>query len=59
MKFGSGKKPANQGSAGKANVASPRKSGVPKAAKPGMSTIMFGKQPSGTKGGKPPKHASK
>jgi hypothetical protein len=57
--FSGGKKPANQGSAGKANVASPRKSGVPKAAKPGMSTIMFGKQPSGTRGGKAPKRAGK
>ena len=57
--FSGGKKPANQGSAGKAYVASPRKSGVPKAAKPGMSTIMFGKQPSGTKGGKAPKRKGK
>jgi hypothetical protein len=57
--FSGGKKPANQGSAGKANVASPRKSGAPKAAKPGMSKIMFGVQPGGTRGGKAPKHASK
>jgi hypothetical protein len=55
----SGKKPANQGSAGKANVASPRKSGVPKAAKPGASKMMLGKQPSGTRGGKAPKRAGK
>jgi hypothetical protein len=57
--FSGGKKPANQGSAGKANVASPRKSGVPSIAKPGKSDIMFGKQPSGTRGGKAPKHAGK
>ena len=57
--FSGGKKPANQGSAGKANVAAPKKSGVPKIAKPGMSKIMFSAQPSGTKGGKAPKHAGK
>ncbi len=36
-----------------------KKSGVPSIAKPGMSKIMFSAQPSGTKGGKPPKHAGK
>jgi hypothetical protein len=36
-----------------------KKSGVPNIAKPGMSKIMFSAQPSGTKGGKPPKHAGK
>jgi hypothetical protein len=59
MKFGSGKKPANQGSAGKAYEQPVRKSGVPAASKPGMSKIMFSAQPSGTRGGKAPKHASK
>ena len=59
MKFGSGKKPANQGSSAKAYEQPVKKSGVPSIAKPGMSTIMFGKQPSGTRGGKAPKHASK
>ena len=55
----SGKKPANQGSAGKAYEQPVRKSGVPGIAKPGASTIMFSAQPSGTKGGKPPKHAGR
>lgn len=59
MKFGSGKKPANQGSAGKAYEQPVKKSGVPGASKPGMSKIMFGVQPGGTRGGKAPKHASK
>ena len=59
MKFGSGKKPANQGSSAKAYEQPVKKSGVPSPSKPGMSTIMFGKQPSGTRGGKAPKHASK
>jgi hypothetical protein len=36
-----------------------RKSGVPSASKPGMSTIMFGKQPGGTRGGSAPKRAGK
>lgn len=49
---GAGKKPANQGSAGKANVQQPRLSGVPKAAKPGASVTMFTVQPSGTNGSK-------
>jgi hypothetical protein len=57
--FSGGKKPANQGSAGKAYEQPVRKSGVPKAAKPGMSTIMFGKQPSGTRGSSAPKRAGK
>lgn len=50
--FKGGKKPANQGSAGKAYEQPVRKSGVPSASKPGMSTIMFGKQPGGTRGSK-------
>jgi hypothetical protein len=57
--FSGGKKPANQGSAGKAYEQPVKKSGVPTASKPGMSKIMFSAQPSGTKGGKPPKHAGK
>jgi hypothetical protein len=50
MAFGSGKKPANQGSAGKANVQPVKKSGTPAPAKPGASTIMFSNKPAGTKG---------
>jgi hypothetical protein len=50
MAFGSGKKPANQGSAGKANVQPVRTSGTPKAAKPGASKILFSNKPAGTKG---------
>lgn len=46
------KKPANQGSAGKPNVQKPRTSGVPSPSKPGKSTILFGKQPGGTRGSK-------
>ena len=57
--FSGGKKPANQGSAGKAYEQPVKKSGVPNIAKPGRSKIMFSLQPSGTKGGKPPKHAGK
>jgi hypothetical protein len=57
--FSGGKKPANQGSAGKAYEQPIKKSGVPSIAKPGMSKIMFSLQPSGTKGGKPPKHAGR
>ena len=57
--FSGGKKPANQGSAGKAYEQPVRKSGVPSIAKPGMSKTMFSAQPSGTRGGKAPKHASK
>jgi len=49
---GKGSKPANQGSAGKANIAQPRTGGVPKAAKPGATVTMFTKQPSGTRGSK-------
>jgi len=48
--FSGGKKPANQGSAGKAYEQPVRKSGVPSIAKPGKSDIMFGKQPGGTRG---------
>jgi hypothetical protein len=50
MAFGISKKPANQGSAGKANMVPPRKSGTPSPAKPGASTTMFSAKPSGTKG---------
>jgi len=50
MAFGSGKKPANQGSAGKVYYDAPHKSGTPSPAKPGASKIMFGVQPGGTKG---------
>ena len=57
--FKGGKKPANQGSAGKAYEQPVKKSGVPKATKPGMSKIMFSAQPSGTRGGKAPKRAGK
>jgi hypothetical protein len=57
--FKSGKKPANQGSAGKAYKQPVKKSGVPKAAKPGASKMMSSKQPSGTRGGKAPKRAGK
>jgi hypothetical protein len=49
---GKGSKPANQGSAGKANVQKPTVNGMPKASKPGASTTMFTKQPSGTRGSK-------
>ena len=48
--FKGGKKPANQGSAGKAFVQKPKKSGVPSASKPAKSMIEFGKQPGGTRG---------
>jgi hypothetical protein len=49
--FKGGKKPANQGSAGKAFVQSPKKSGVPSgASKPANAMIKFGKQSGGTKG---------
>ena len=57
--FSGGKKPANQGSAGKAYEQPVRKSGVPSIAKPGKSDIMFGKQPGGTRGTSAPKHAGK
>ena len=50
MAFGSGKKPANQGSMGKVNTQGIKKSAVPSASKPGASHIMFGVQPGGTKG---------
>lgn len=50
MAFGSGKKPANQGSMGTPNVQPVKKSGTPSPAKPGASTILFSNKPSGTKG---------
>jgi hypothetical protein len=49
--FKGGKKPANQGSAGKAFVQSPKTSGVPAgASKPANAMIKFGKESGGTKG---------
>lgn len=50
MAFGSGKKPANQGSMAKVNYDAPHKSGTPSPAKPGASKIIFGVQQGGTKG---------
>ena len=50
MAFGSGKKPANQGSMGKPNYDAPHVGKTPSPAKPGASKIMFGVQPGGTKG---------
>ena len=51
MAFGSGKKPANQGSAApKAPTQGIKKSTVPSPAKPGASKTMFSVKPSGTKG---------
>jgi hypothetical protein len=49
---GKGSNPANQGGAGKANVAKPVNAGMPKASKPGASTTMLTKQPKGTRGSK-------
>lgn len=49
---GKGKNPPNQGSAGKANIAPPTKTGTPKGGKPKASVTMFTKQPSGTRGSK-------
>jgi hypothetical protein len=51
MAFGSGKKPANQGSAApKAPTQGVKKSGTPSPANPGPSKILFGYNPGGTKG---------
>ncbi|MFN7318385.1 MAG: hypothetical protein ACK5S6_02640 [bacterium] len=50
MAFGSGKKPANQGSMGKVNTQPVKKSGTPSPAKPGASKMLFSNKPSGTKG---------
>lgn len=51
MAFGSGKKPANQGSAApKAPTQGVKNSSVPAANKPGASKIMFSNKPAGTKG---------
>jgi hypothetical protein len=50
MAFGSGKKPANQGSAGKVYYDAPHVSKTPSPAKPAASKIMFSVQPGGTKG---------
>jgi hypothetical protein len=51
MAFGSGKKPANQGSAApKAPTQGVKKSVNPSPAKPGASKILFSIKPSGTKG---------
>ena len=45
-------KPANQGSAGKANVFPMRKDGMPSAGSNKKGMTVFGKQPGGTKGSK-------
>jgi len=50
MAFGSGKKPANQGSMAKVNYDAPHTSGTPSPAKPGASKILFSNKPAGTKG---------
>jgi len=50
MAFGSGKKPANQGSMGKVYYDAPHTSGTPSPAKPSASTILHSAKPSGTKG---------
>jgi hypothetical protein len=50
MAFGSGKKPANQGSMAKANYDAPHVSKTPSASKPGASKILFNANPGGTKG---------
>lgn len=47
-----GPKPANQGSAGKANVQPVRSTGIPSGGKPGKTDIKFSAQPSGTRGSK-------
>lgn len=52
MAFGSGKKPANQGSAGKAPTQGIKKSANPSPAKPGKSTILFGHRTEGIGGKK-------
>ena len=49
---GKASKPANQGSAGKANAAGPVNAGMPKASKPGTSVTMFSAEPKGTHGSK-------
>lgn len=52
-------KVANQGSMGKAPVQPVKKSGSPSGVKkPGKGAMNFSKQPSGTRGGSAPKHAS-
>lgn len=45
-------KPANQGSAGKANVFPARKDGMPTAGSNKKGTTYLAKQPGGTKGSK-------
>lgn len=51
MAFGSGKKPATQGSAGKAYVQPVGKSGTPSGVKkPGKSETQFGYAPKGVGG---------
>ena len=53
------KKVASQGSMGKANVQPVKKSGTPAGTKkPAKSNMNFSKDPSGTRGGSAPKHAS-
>ena len=43
-------KPANQGSAGKANTQQPTKSGMPSSGSSKGGSTFFGKQPGGTRG---------
>ena len=51
MAFGSSKKPATQGSAGKAYVQPTKKSGTPSGVKkPGASEVQFGYTPHGVGG---------
>lgn len=53
------KKVALQGSMGKAPMQPVKKSGTPSGVKkPAADKILFSKQPSGTRGGSAPKHAS-
>lgn len=49
---GYSKKPANQGSAGKANVQKARVDGTPKKGNPKGGTLFLSKQPKGTRGSK-------
>jgi hypothetical protein len=59
MAFGMNKKVAQQGSMGKAPMQPVKKSGTPSGVKkPAADKIMFSNQPSGTRGGSAPKHAS-
>jgi len=49
---GYSKKPANQGSAGKANVQKPRVDGTPKKGNSKGGMVFLSKQPKGTRGSK-------